>query len=97
VVSGDVKLDREVASFDWPEKLFYYLNEELANLNRNFLRSVESASEAVDYHQQQTPIDIEQFERVFLRLFNLLKACLILSRFLQHVFTYHLLLYSDKI
>ena len=63
--------DEQILSkLDWPEQIFYYLNEELANLNRNFIRTKNSEIPAVNYSQ----------ELIFGKVFNLLKVCFILSK-----------------
>ncbi len=72
-----MKLDQAIEAFEWPEQLFYYLNEELANLNRNFLRSSNSSDANL---LESIALDADKCALVFSKVFNLLKVCLILSK-----------------
>jgi hypothetical protein len=71
----------KLLEFEWPEQIFYYLNEELANLNRQLVNNFTN-------QQQQASsngIDVQNEFRddaTFKNIFNLLRVFVILSKYL---------------
>ena len=57
----------EPLKIEWPEQFTYYLNEELANINRVFFKSKENSV-------------IESQTDSFTKLFKIIKCCVILSQ-----------------
>ena len=65
-------IENQLIAFNWPDQIFYFLNEELANLNRNlvnlFSNQQNHANELVD--------ELEPFNK----LLDIIKVCVIFSK-----------------
>ena len=64
-----------ILSFNWPEQIFYFLNEELANLNRQLISGLNQRNEDNESNTQ--------LKDVYYRILSLLKCCFILSKYLE--------------
>ncbi|CAF0785781.1 unnamed protein product [Brachionus calyciflorus] len=63
-----------IISFNWPDQIFYFLNEELANLNRQLVNGLTQNTEL------NNEASSNKLNNIYQRIFNLLKCCYILSK-----------------
>ena len=68
LLAADEVSNGQLINYEWPEQIFYYINEELANLNRVLLKK-KSNNEASNEDQSY-----------FASNLKILKCCLILSK-----------------
>ena len=59
------ELTNKLVEYEWPDQIFYFINEEIANLNRTLLKVTDS-----------TEADNTNFKK----LLKILQVCLILSK-----------------
>ncbi len=68
-------------TFDCPDQFFYFLNEELANLNRNLFKFESILNRSPDSRLDSNPEDINELNHeTFTKILNFSKACFILSK-----------------
>ncbi len=56
----------EPIDYEWPEQIFYYFNEELANLNRTFSKA--------EYDREEQQPALANFLKI-------VKGCLVMSKY----------------
>ncbi len=75
LLSSD-SIEKQLLVYKWPDQIFYFLNEELANLNRELEKiSLSKPSEQVQYK-----LAVSANERNFLKILDIVKVCAILSK-----------------
>jgi len=68
--------EKQLLTFKWPDQIFYFLNEEVANLNRE----LEKISQCKSNDQIQVKVVISANEKNFHKLLEIIKICAILSK-----------------
>jgi len=65
LVLNDNSDEDDLIDYEWPEQIFYYFNEELANLNRIFGKA--------EYDKEEQSAALEKFLKI-------VKGCIVMSK-----------------
>ena len=75
LLNPQTDIEKQILTFKWPDQMFYFLNEEVANLNRDLVNLYtmpsKQGTESAESVFKKKPFD---------KLLKIIKICVILSK-----------------